>query len=86
MADAGGGTPASMAEMRGAAALGEANMKLTTALGRALISLAICWATPIISVGTAAKTCNKLIWALRDWVMPSYRGNLAIDELGDEVW
>jgi hypothetical protein len=44
-----------MAEMMGAAALGEANKKLTTALGRAFISLAIAPATAIILVGTAAK-------------------------------
>lgn len=55
MADCGGATPTSMAEMMGAAALGEANKKLTTALGRAFISLAIAPATAIILVGTAAK-------------------------------
>lgn len=60
MADCGGATPTSMAEMMGAAALGDTNKKLTTSPGRALILLAISPATAIISVGTAAKACNPI--------------------------
>jgi len=44
-----------MAEIMGAAAVGEANRKFKTSLGRALISVAITPTTAITSVGIAAK-------------------------------